>query len=108
MRAKCFYVRTAKTSCSRSHPPPSPGFSPASSAISFFCFGSHYDTRTQAVFAVFREIRRPQLPLVRDLVSGVLDPALLAMPELIGAAPAVTAAQKDKFDGAQAYSPQVS
>lgn len=36
----------------------------------------------KAVFSVFKEVRRPQVSLVRDLVSAVLHPALLGMPEL--------------------------
>lgn len=71
------------------------------------------------VFDVFKEVRRPQLPLVRDLVSAVLHPTLLAMPELNNGAvlPAVSgvgaeadadaAVEDDNADGARANSPQV-
>lgn len=38
----------------------------------------------QLVWDVFKEVRRPQLPLVRNLIYGVLHPVLLAMPELNG------------------------
>lgn len=37
------------------------------------------------VWGAFKEVRRPQLSLVRDLISGVLHPVALAMPELIDA-----------------------
>lgn len=39
----------------------------------------------QLVWGALKEVRRPQLSLVRDLISGVLHPVALAMPELIDA-----------------------
>lgn len=42
-------------------------------------------TCPQLVWSAFKEIRRPQLSLVRDLISGALHPVALAMPELVGA-----------------------
>lgn len=41
---------------------------------------------------MFKEVRRPQLPLVRNFVSAVLHPLLLAMPDLTGFAPPAPAA----------------
>ena len=35
------------------------------------------------VWGAFKEARRPQLSLVRDLVSSALHPVALAMPELV-------------------------
>ncbi|CAN0388651.1 unnamed protein product, partial [Ectocarpus sp. 8 AP-2014] len=46
----------------------------------------------EVVWGVFKEVRRPQLPLVQNLVSAVLHPSLLAMPELTGLAPPAAAA----------------
>ncbi|CBJ49268.1 expressed unknown protein [Ectocarpus siliculosus] len=46
----------------------------------------------EVVWGVFKEVRRPQLPLVRNLVSAVLHPSLLAVPELTGLAPPAAAA----------------
>lgn len=62
---------------------------------------------------MFKEVRRPQLPLVRDLVSAVLHPTLLAMTELNGAVlPAVagvgSAEEDDSAGGARFHSPQVN
>lgn len=56
--------------------------SPGSVFACYFTYASA--CRYQAVWSVFREVRRPQAPLVRDLVSGVLHPVLLSMPELNG------------------------
>ncbi|CAM9835777.1 unnamed protein product [Ectocarpus sp. 13 AM-2016] len=46
----------------------------------------------EVVWGVFKEVRRPQLPLVRNFTSAVLHPSLLAMPELTGLAPPAAAA----------------
>lgn len=42
-------------------------------------------TYAQLVWSAFKEVRRPQLSLVRDIISGVLHPVALAMPELVSA-----------------------
>lgn len=39
----------------------------------------------ELVWSAFKEVRRPQLSLVRDIISGVLHPVALAMPELVSA-----------------------
>lgn len=41
-------------------------------------------TCNQLVWDAFKEVRRPQLPLVRDMISAVLHPVNFAMPELNG------------------------
>ncbi|CAM9393468.1 unnamed protein product [Ectocarpus sp. 6 AP-2014] len=55
----------------------------------------------EVVWGVFKEVRRPQLPLVRNLVSAVLHPSLLAMPELTGLAPPGAAAAAAAAPAAQ-------
>lgn len=47
----------------------------------------HHHHHHQVVFDVFKEVRRPQPPLVRDFVSAVLHPTLLGMPELNAVVP---------------------
>lgn len=61
----------------------------------------------QAVFDVFKEVRRPQVSLVRDLVSAGLHPTLLGMPELNADAPPPADAEGAAGGTAQPQPPEV-
>lgn len=63
----------------------------------------------QAVFGVFKEVRRPQVSLVGDLVSAVLHPTLMGMAELNAVVPAdaAGAAAAEGSAGGTAHQPEV-
>lgn len=60
----------------------------------------------KAVFDVFKEVRRPQVSLVRDLVSAVMHPTVLGMPELNAHVPGDAAVEGSTAEGSTAGTAQ--